>query len=60
MLRGWIVAEEYEKKELESIGIIVGEYIKEQGLFDNCIVSEEAMNKLDPLWGVFYWGLKEV
>lgn len=57
LLHGWIIAYITEEEELKNLGIKVGEYNHEGGCFEDCEVSTEAMNKLDSLWGKFYWGL---
>jgi hypothetical protein len=56
MLKGWISCDHTEKKFLESIGIKLGVYIN--GCFEDCEVSDEAFEKLDPLWGQIFWGLQ--
>lgn len=60
-LCGWIqpvgTTEDEARKELESLGVQVGEWdcrIKE---FRKCIVPVEVMTKLDPYWGRYIWGL---
>lgn len=57
MYRGWILADLADREVLENLGIVVGEYDKVEGTFENCSVSDEVMEKLDSYWGVFYWGL---
>ena len=57
MLKGWIGATESDRVELESFGIILGEYDHQNQEYKDCLISEEAFNKLAPLWGVYYWGL---
>ena len=56
-LHGWIAASLHERAELEAMGIQVGAY--KDGFFEPCVVSEEAMQKLNPTWGRrFVWSLK--
>lgn len=43
------------RTELESIGVVLGAH-DGCGSFDDCIVSDEAFEKLDPLWGKYIWG----
>jgi len=45
------------KTMLEGIGVEVGTLHEDRGLFKKCRVSEEAYQKLDPLWGTFVWYL---
>ena len=55
---GWIIADKEEKSFLESLGVkIIGGYNEEEHSFDECIVTEDVLQKLDPYWGRFYWGL---
>lgn len=62
-LTGWIQpcdpesTEQSAREELTALGINVGEWddlIKE---FKRCAVTGVAMEKLDPLWGRYIWGL---
>ena len=54
----WIDAEPEDKEHLESLGIIVGEYNNNEQEFSNCIISDEAIKKLDPYWfGRYIWGV---
>ncbi|MFD0587745.1 hypothetical protein ACFQZE_07000 [Paenibacillus sp. GCM10027627] len=39
------------------MGIVVGIWDEQQEEFTNCIVSSEAMGKLDPYWSYYYWWL---
>lgn len=57
MLRGSIAADEDEKEYLESLGIVVGIYNRIEKEFADCLVSDEAMAKLDEHWGAFFWSL---
>lgn len=57
MLKGSIVADENEKEYLQSLGIILGVYNRVEREFVDCLVSDEAMKKLDAHWGTFYWAL---
>lgn len=43
---------------LESLGVKVGPWIESDQTFDDCEVSAESFNKLDPHWGRFIWGLE--
>lgn len=63
-LRGWIqpcdpeTSESAARVELETLGVDVGPWHEKIEEFQNCIVSREAMDKLDPLWGRYIWGLQ--
>ncbi len=57
LLYGWIIAYETEKKDLEDLGVKVGEYCKSGGCFEDCEVDVKTMDKLKPLWGRYFWGL---
>ncbi|MCD6123983.1 hypothetical protein J7J62_02290 [bacterium] len=59
MYKGWIIADYKDKEFLEKIGIKLGKYNEKTKSFEDCIVSSEALEKLDPYWGRFYWGLTE-
>jgi hypothetical protein len=50
-----ITALESDKEVLEEMGIIVGEYNKDNGEFVYCYVDDFAMDCLDKLWGHYYW-----
>ena len=52
----WIAADDEEKdrKFLEELGVVVGQFNKT--VFRNCEVSDEAHAKLDAYWGRFVWG----
>ncbi len=56
-LKGWIVAEEDERVELEGMGIVLGDYDPINSEFVDCVVSPTAMAELDTHWGRFHWGL---
>lgn len=56
---GWIGAEFEDKELLESLGVILGDYDPQNKEFVNCQVSDEVLEKLDPYWHRFYWGLTE-
>ena len=58
VLRGWIVALQSDRPELESLGIILGSFDSQVEEYQDCVVSEEAFKKLDPLWGKYIWGLQ--
>lgn len=45
------------RRELKAIGVDVGEWNAEAGEFQRCVVSNSAMDTLDPLWGEYIWGL---
>lgn len=55
----WILAPPEERGFLEGLGVQVGGYDNAHGAFDGCIISEEAIQKLNPYWGRFYWGPEE-
>lgn len=63
-LLGWIqsckseLSAEDAQRELESLGIDIGNYNSEKGEFQNCVVSADAFNRLEPLWGKYIWGLE--
>lgn len=46
------------RAELEALGINVGEWYEPEREFQRCVVSLEALEKLDPLWGRYIWGLE--
>lgn len=58
-MRGWIMALESDRAELEAMGIVLGPRGGEDddAYFDACEVDEAAMDKLDPHWGRFFWAL---
>jgi hypothetical protein len=58
MLKGRICASQSDKEFLESLGIILGEYDEMCMDFNNCLVTDEAFEKLEPYWGVYYWSLE--
>ncbi|MFB5758972.1 hypothetical protein [Paenibacillus medicaginis] len=58
MLKGWIAAPLNDKYILEEIGIVLGQYNSEQ--FEECIVADEVMEKLDQYWGHYWWGLHQM
>jgi len=55
--KGWIIADREEKEFLEKLGVKLGEYDERSGSFENCELSPETPEKLDPYWGHFFWGL---
>ena len=55
--KGWIIADREEKEFLEKLGVKLGEYDERSGSFENCELSPETLEKLDPYWGHFFWGL---
>lgn len=57
VLKGWITASITDKEFLESLGIQLGDYDHAEHEFTNCVVTEEVLRKLNPLWGTFFWGL---
>jgi hypothetical protein len=57
---GWIAgAGPDDRARLEALGIEVGPWVEDNlgGEFRDCVVSPEAMQRLDPLWPRFIWGL---
>jgi len=57
-LKGWIIASYEDKEFLEELGIKLGRYNREGKSFEDCVVPLQALEKLDPYWGRFYWGLE--
>jgi hypothetical protein len=57
ILKGWIIADESEREFLESLGLKLGPYDPAAGEFTACTADDEAMDRLNPHWGRFYWGL---
>jgi hypothetical protein len=45
------------RRVLEGLGIQVGPWDMVRRQFDECAVSIPALEKLDPLWGQYIWGL---
>lgn len=69
VLRGWIQHNDREDTResatdlLRDLGITLGPYFPHPtyagfGQFDNCVVPDEALEKLNPYWGRFVWGLE--
>jgi hypothetical protein len=59
MYRGWICCPSEDNREfLESLGVVVGSWNDEMMSFDDCEVSDEALDKLDAHWGRYVWGLE--
>jgi len=56
--RGWIIADYEDKEFLERLGVKLGRYDEEFTSFEDCELSPETLEKLDPYWGRFCWGLK--
>jgi len=56
--RGWIIADYEDKEFLERLGVKLGKYDERYGSFENCELSPETLEKLDPYWGRFCLGLK--
>ncbi len=56
-LRGWIGGESKNAGELVEMGITLGQWNDEWGGWNDCIVTREAFERLDPLWGRFVWKL---
>lgn len=57
--RGWIIADCEDKEFLESLGVKLGNYNEATTSFEDCEVSLESLERLDPYWGCrFYWGLE--
>lgn len=57
MLKGWISASKGDQEALKKLGVVLGPYNDDEQCFEECQVSDEALHKLDPLWGHYYWGL---
>lgn len=64
VLSGWIrpcgqeaVDVDSARKELEACGVEVGGWNAPEREFHRCRVSMMALDKLDPLWGKYIWGL---
>lgn len=57
MLKGYIAANEDDREELESLGVILGKFREDEQDFSDCIVDEKAFTLLEPLWGRYYWSL---
>ena len=56
---GWILANNAgDRRHLTSLGVVVGKWNRKVGQFEGCVVSQEALDRLDPYWGRYYWGLK--
>jgi hypothetical protein len=58
VLRGRITGDSEDKKFLESLGVKVGPYNREEDTFEPCEVSAKALDKLEPHWGRFFWVLE--
>jgi hypothetical protein len=60
--RGWIVSypDGEDLEILQRLGVKLGEYDATQGSFEDCEVTEQVLDKLDPYWGRFMWGLQVV
>lgn len=64
LLHGWIqpcsptVTETEARAELESLGVKVGEWDARLREFQKCVVSEEALVKLEELRNRYVWGLE--
>jgi hypothetical protein len=63
VLRGWIQpcgnssdVSNY-RRVLEAAGVQVGPWDMMTRQFDECFVSMSALERLDPLWGQYIWGL---
>jgi len=52
----WIIADETDREHLESLGVELGPYNTERKEFNPCRVTPEALDKLDPWWGEYWWG----
>lgn len=57
LFEGYIAALPEDKKELEIMGITLGEYDLKDGEFKNCIVPKNSLDKLDKHFGRYYWAL---
>ena len=63
VLRGWIAPATTDRlieceQELRSLGVDVGVWDAIEKEWQHCVVTPEAMKKLDPLWGEYVWGLE--
>jgi hypothetical protein len=57
----WIDADPEDKEHLESLGIILGKYNKKREEFVDCIISDEAFEKLNKFWFKRYiWGSSDI
>jgi hypothetical protein len=56
--RGWIAASADQRTELEGLGIEVEKWCGDSETYD-VKLDAAAMDRLEPLWGLFYWGLYE-
>ena len=55
MQYGTITADQRDAGRLEDMGIELGPYVGDE--FTECVVTDGALEKLDPWWGLFYWEL---
>lgn len=59
-MSGWICYRKEDKQQLLDLGVKLegdSKPFKEGGsLIQDCSISEEAMDNLDPFWGRFIWG----
>jgi len=56
---GWIIADRGDEEFLKNLGVRLGKYEETTTSFEGCEVSLEVLEKLDPYWGRFYWGLEK-
>jgi len=55
--KGWVVAYEDERKQLEDLGVRLGPWDSRTVTFENCEFDDEAIKRLEKHWGTFYWGM---
>jgi hypothetical protein len=60
MWKGFIIATQFDRIELESFGIKLGPYNHNDECFEDCELSQEALELLDSHWGTYFWCLKWV
>lgn len=53
----WIIGDENDAYILKGIGIKLGKYSKKYRHWENCIITENQLEKLNPFWSnKFIWG----
>jgi hypothetical protein len=60
MWKGWIIATQSDRIELESFGIKLGPYDCNDESFEDCELSQESFEILESHWGTYFWCLKWV